>query len=223
MRKSLLTLVMAALMSLAAVPAKAFFEANLSGGYATLAMADLNDALSKSGTVSSTSINSGFYVALDAGIAIFPFLKLVPRVEYVQANAGIAKNLGTESTVNANIVPLELGLAVDASLPLTGLSVRGGVWGGYGSATATISNKNIATGITTGTLYQGSGFVAEGLAAIRYDLVPMVAISLEAGYRLNNIAKMSDTSGNSLKKSATEDMAFDFSGANIGLGLSVGF
>lgn len=223
MRKSLLTLALAVLAGFSATPAKAFFEANISGGYTTLAMGDLNDSLKKYGTSSSTPVNSGYYIAADAGIAVFPFIKLVPRVEYVAANAGGLNDGSTDSTINMNLVPLELGLSSDVSLPLTGLSVRGGIWGGYGLATATEADKNIATGITVTDLYQGNAFTAEILGAVRYDIFPLTSLSLELGYRLANIAKLQDGAGRELKKNATDDMPLDFSGMNVGLGLSVGF
>jgi hypothetical protein len=226
MRKSILTLALAAVLGLAAVPAKAFFEANLSGGYTTLKMDDVNAALAAPGSSNATSINSGFYVAADAGIAVFPFLKIVPRVEYVQASQGKTTFgsglLATDYTLDANIVPMELGLAVDAGLPLTGLSVRGGLFGGYGMATGMTVAK--VQGVTTSTtLLQGGGFTAEAVADLRYEIFSIVSLGLDAGYRLANMAQMKDTSGNVYKKSNGDDMAFDFGGFNIGACLNVGF
>jgi hypothetical protein len=225
MRKSLFSLALAAVLGLAAVPAKAFFEANLTGGYTTLAMSDVNDILKggpSSGVTSSTAINGGYYVALDAGIAVFPFLKLVPRVEYVAASQGVQQAGSSKSTIDLNLVPLELGLAVDAGLPLTGLSVRGGVFGGYGMATSTVSYP--FAGVQVSNLYQGNGFTAEAVADLRYDIFPFTALVLDLGYRMANIAKMTDSAGSSLKKlNSSDELDYDFSGMNIGGGLNISF
>lgn len=221
MRKSVLTLALAVLAGFSATPAKAFFEANVSGGYTTLAMGEINDRIKALGTTSSTPINSGYYVAADAGISVFPFIKLVPRVAFIQAADGVIKNPGYENTTSFNLVPLELGLSTDVSLPMTGLSVRAGVWGGYGMATALSSTKIF--GATVTNLYQGSGFVGEALAAIRYDIFPLTALSLELGYRMAAISKMQDSASATMKNVAGNDAVADYSGMNVGLGLSVGF
>jgi hypothetical protein len=222
MRKSLLTLALAVLAGFSASPAKAFFEANISGGYTTLAMGEVNDRMSAVAGADVTKISSGYYVAADAGIAIFPFIKLVPRVEYVAANQGVVKTGGSSYTIDTNLVPLELGLATDVSLPLTGLSVRAGVWGGYGMAT--VMSANNFSGVTVTNLYQGNAFTAEALGAVRYDIFPLTSLSLELGYRLANIPKVTDSAGNTAKKAnGVDDLPFDYSGLNVGLGLSVGF
>ncbi len=221
MRKQTLTLALAAVLSLAAAPAHAFFEANIAGGYTSLAMGDLNDALSK-GTVSSSKVQNGFYVSADAGVSLLPFIKLVPRVVYIQAGQGLQDNGAFgKSTVESNLVPLELGLATDISVPLSGLSARAGVWGGYGMATSAVSTKS-GTGVVTGNLYQGSAFTAEALAALRYSIVPFFSLSLEAGYRMANVTSLSDTGGKAWKNGA-KDMALDFSGMNLGGGLTFSF
>jgi hypothetical protein len=222
MRKSFLTLALAVLTGFSATPAKAFFEANVSGGYTTVAMGEVNDRMSAVTGADVTKISSGYYIAADAGISVFPFIKLVPRVEYIAANQGAVKTTGSSTTIDTNLVPLELGLATDVSLPLTGLSVRGGVWGGYGMATAMTANT--VSGVTITNLYQGNAFTAEVLGALRYDIIPLTSLSLELGYRMANIPKMTDSAGNTQKKAnGVDDLPFDYSGMNVGLGLSVGF
>jgi hypothetical protein len=86
-----------------------------------------------------------------------------------------------------------------------------------------MTTANTGGGSTTTNLYQGSAFTAEVLGAARYSILPFLSLSLEAGYRLANVSKMQDTAGKSLKKNATDDMAIDFSGANLGGGLVFSF
>jgi hypothetical protein len=227
MRKSVISLALAAVLGLAAVPAQAFFEANLTGGYTTLAMSALNDYIKgcpSCGVTSSTPVNSGYYVALDAGIAIFPFLKIVPRVEYVSAGQGKQMDATYDSTIDLNLVPMELGLSVDAGLPFSGLSVRGAVFGGYGMATSMTTYKLNAGGPSISNLYQGGGFTAEAVGNIRYDIFPFTALVFDLGYRMANIPSMKDTAGFELKKvSSTDSLNYDFSGLNVGGGLNISF
>lgn len=217
MRNHSLSLALIALMAFAATPASAFFEANVSGGYTILNPSAFNDVLSGSGATNVTTVNSGYYVAADAGIAVLPFLKFGPRVSAIFANQGKSTRGTTTSTVDANIVPLELGLTADVSIPLSGLSGRVGVWGGYGIATLTSDNDNGTAKV--GELYQGNCTTAEAVAAIRYSVAPFIALSLEAGYRLANVTRLD----NADKLSASKDVAFDFGGTNLGGGLTFSF
>lgn len=219
MRHSTLSLALAALMSLAAVPAHAFVEANVAGGYTILNPSDFNSALSK-GATNVTEVKSGFYVSADVGIAMLPFLKLDPRVSAVFANQATATFGATKFSADASIVPMELGLTADIAVPLSGFSARAGIWGGYGLATVATTSET--GGLKTGNLYQGSAFTAEALAAARFSLVPFLSLSLEAGYRLANVAQLSDTGGK-VWQSGGKDLAYDFSGVNLGGGLTFSF
>lgn len=221
MRKRTLSLALAAVLSLAAVPAHAFFEANLAGGYTTLAPSSLNDQISGTGSSAVTPINSGGYVALDAGISLLPFLKIDPRVSAVFAGQGKSTFGTTAYTVDGNIVPLELGVSADLGAPMTGISIRAGAWAGYGMATVTVGSDN--GGVKGSTLYQGSAFTAELLGAARYSLAPFLSLSLEAGYRLANVTELTEVGGKAWKNSKNDNVGFDFSGANLGGGLVFSF
>lgn len=219
MRKSALAF---ALSLFAAVPASAFFEANVAGGYTTLAMGELNDLIAKASPANNTQIKSGFYVTADAGITLLPFLKLSPRVGLIAGSQGKTTGLLSETTIDTMLFPMELGLAADISIPLSGLSARAGVWGGVGMATLATGTKTAGV-LTNSAYYSGNGFTAEALAALRYSIVPFLSLSLEAGYRLANISKVADSNGKDLKKNATDAAAIDFSGANVGGGLTFSF
>lgn len=222
MRNRSLSLALIAVMALAATPASAFFEANVSGGYTIINPSAFNDVLNGNSATNVTAISSGYYVAADAGIAVLPFLKFGPRVSAIFAGQGKTTHGNTSYTEDANIVPLELGLTADLSVPLSGLSGRVGIWGGYGLATVASTGDNGSTKISD--LYQGSCATGEAVAALRYSIAPFVALSLEAGYRLASVTQFKDTSGNVWNNAATsKDVAFDFSGTNLGGGLTFSF
>lgn len=205
-----------------AAPAQAFFEANVAAGYTTLAMGDINSAIDKSGGEAKTTVNSGFYLSADAGLSVAPFVKLAPRVSLVQASQGKFKTGASETTVDGYLVPLALGLATDLSLPMSGISARAGLWGGYGMATVGTGTKTNGV-LTNSNLLQGSAFTAEALAALRYGVLPFLSLSLEAGYRLANVGTLKDGAGKEWKDAADKPIGADFSGANIGGGLVFSF
>ena len=218
-----LKVMMAAALLLAAKQASALIDISGFGGYTTLNMSGVNTALdhfaaNNSGT--STDVKSGYYVGADAGITTFPFLKIGPRLEYVGAGQGVVTTPGGKATVDSNLLLLEAGVTFDTSLPLTGLSVIGGVWGGYGMANATVTQTG--SGDFTG---KGGAFCGEVAAQLRYKLVAGLSIGLDLGYRLANIATVNDTNGNPLIADPNSGDAepFDFSGFNVGGAVSFDF
>lgn len=219
MRKPALALI---LSLFASVPASAFFEANVAAGYTTLAMGELNELIEKASPTSNTQIKSGYYVSADAGVSLLPFLKLAPRVAYIAASQGKTSGATTETTIDANLVPMELGLTADLGVPLSGFSARAGVWGGVGMATLATGTKTNGV-LVNSSYYSGNAFTAEALAAARFSIMPFLSLSLEAGYRLANIAKMTSSDGKDFKKNATDAASVDFSGANFGGGLTFSF
>lgn len=210
MRLSTLSLALAGLLSLVSVPAHAFFEANVDAGYTTVAMGDLNDLITGS---SDTKFKDGFYISADAGISLLPFLKISPRVAYIQATQA---KIGT-STLDASLVPMELGLTADVGAPGTGISIRAGLWGGYGMGMLKTEGSSVSN-----NLYQGGAFTGEILGSARYKFLPFLSLNLEAGYRLAKIDKMQDGAGKSLN-TGSKDIAVDFSGMNLGGGVTFSF
>jgi hypothetical protein len=75
------------LLGLAGAASASLLDLNVTGGYTTLDMADLNAWL----PAGSTKITSGTYVGADAGFSLLPFIKIGPRVEYISANQGTLK------------------------------------------------------------------------------------------------------------------------------------
>jgi len=218
--KSMKTLALGLGLMLAAASAQALVDLSAFGGYAGVGMSDVNDILTKSasGGSAATLMNSGFYAGAQAGITLMPFLKIGPRFEYVQSGQGKVGNY----TVDANLSSYELGISSDVSLPLVGLSVEGGVWGGYGMAGTKLSNSLI-TDSSTGS---GSGFVANVGAQLRYKLVAGLFIGVDLGYRMANIANVNADKTDSnygskagdpfFKKTDGSQASVDFSGLNAG-------
>jgi hypothetical protein len=115
-----------------------------------------------------------------------------------------------------------LGLTFDIGLPLSDLSLRAGVFGGYGMAKLATETKSGSSTVSSGS--SGGGFVAEGDLQLRYEMIPLLSLGLDLGYRLANIGAMkSDSSGASIKNSSGGDLAWDYSGVNGGLSLSFNF
>jgi hypothetical protein len=197
------------LLGLSGAATASMLDLNVTGGYTTLDMADLNAKL----PAGSTKINSGYYVGADAGFSLMPFLKIGPRVEYLSANQGTLKNPLYQETIQPTLTSAELGLSTDWSLPLTGLGISGGVWGGYGWMKTELSipgqpSANLSSGNVTG----------EALVRLKYSIFSPLSVELEGGYR---VAKMTELSID--KGSALGYPDFDFSGMNLGAGLNLNF
>src|SRR5208337_2537707 len=92
---------------------------NLSGGYTTLAMTQVNNEIQDfanllsasiiagggTATTSVTKLGNGYYVALDANFAILPVLMIGPRVEFVNAFEGKAESSGSVTIPLLGTVP----------------------------------------------------------------------------------------------------------------------
>lgn len=233
MRKIILSMAMVAALALPSLAKASLLDASVFGGYTTLAMGDVNDNVDFASTFiggTATKFSGGYYVGADAAFPIFPFLKIGPRVEYI---AGSAKADGPSSkfTSDAALIPLMLGISTDWSLPLTGLAVKGGVYGGYGMGTL----KSALTGGATGTQdASGGAFVGEIAAQARYSILPLLSLGLDLGYRLAKLPTMkvdaetgtfSGNVGKNLQSygGSGKETAVDFSGVNIGATLAFNF
>ncbi|HXC64517.1 MAG TPA: hypothetical protein VNZ67_09165, partial [bacterium] len=132
-------------LGLASTQAHAFVDVSAFGGYATTAMGDVNQTLdnfAKSGAGGkSVDLTSGFYVGADAGFTVMPFLKVGPRLKYIQDGQGKVtfNNPANNATIDADLMMYEVGVSANVDLPLTGLSLQGGLWGGYGMANASVT------------------------------------------------------------------------------------
>ena len=208
-------------LGLASSQAHALVDVSAFGGYAMVAMGDVNKAIDSYGAGGPTHhADSGFYVGADAGITLMPFLKVGPRLKYIQANQGTVGS-PVAGTIDSNLMMYEVGVSADTSLPLTGLSVLGGVWGGYGMANAKAAGGGNST---TGT---GGAFVGEVGAQLRYKLFMGLSLGVDLAYTLANIQSVKDSNGNSVITTDGSPSGpaggFDFSGLNAGGALSWDF
>ena len=210
-------------LGLASSQAHALVDVSAFGGYATMAMGDVNGVIDSAAGpgVTTTKMTSGFYAGADAGITVMPFLKVGPRLKYLQAGEGKISNGGT-ATIDANLMEYEVGVTADTSLPLTGLSVLGGLWVGYGMANATVNPGGLFPGSSqNGT---GGGFVGELGAQVRYKLFMGLSLGVDLAYNMANIKTVNQSNGQTLLNNTSGGNAgFDFSGLNAGGALSWDF
>jgi hypothetical protein len=203
MKKMILSLGLLGLLSSAHAD---LVKVNVDGGYTTVTMKDFNDSLG----AGSTGLNSGWYVGGEATLGIIPLLEIGPRVEYLQTNNASAGGY----TAAANLTSGMLGVNTHFDLPLTGLGFGAGAFGGYGYATSKITPP--AGAFSNGQLLTGGGFVGEIEARLSYSFLPLTSLFLNGAFRFANVGTLSD--GNS-----SSPTAYDFSGVNLGGGLSIGF
>lgn len=203
MKKMILSLGLLGLLSSAHAD---LVKVNVDGGYTTVTMKDFNDSLG----AGSTGLTNGWYVGGEATLGLIPLLEIGPRVEYLQTNQASAGGY----TANANLTSGLLGVNTHFDLPLTGLGFGAGAFGGYGYATNRITPP--AGSLSPGQLYTGGSFVAEIEARLSYSILPLTSLFLNGAFRFANVGKLSD--GNN-----TSSTAYDFSGVNLGGGLSIGF
>ena len=224
--------------------AESLFRIGADIDYSNVAMDQVNNQLNKGGAV--TKAGPAISGMLSFDIATIPFIMLGARAGYLYCvPSGATYNyvvFNQKTTINASLIPLELGVSANADVPTTPLSGSAGAYFGYGFALASINNDISALG-QTATLnqpYNGGGFVGELVAAIRCKLDPIFSVNINGGYRLAKISQMIQTQdvsytgipgvtipvgakGDVLKDSDNADFVFDFSGFTIGVGASIGF
>jgi hypothetical protein len=212
--------------------------------YTTVAMDQVNKDLNKGGNI--TKLVSGITGMADFDVILLPFLMVGARAGYLYcfpASASYNYVLFNQTTTfNASLIPLEAGLIANFEIPASPVAIMAGVFGGYGFAFASVKNDISALGQTATFTqpFNGGGFVGEALAVVSYKLASTLSLNINGGYRLANIPQMVQTEdvsytvisgitvpvgkkGDVLKDSDNNALVFDFSGFNIGVGLSLGF
>ncbi len=212
--------------------------------YTWVAMAQVNKQMNKGANV--TNLNSGIGGMLDLDMALAPFLLVGARAGFLYfPSARTSYNYvlyNQKTTINTSLIPLEAGLIVKLELPATPISIMAGVYVGYGFAFASFKNDIDAIGQTATFTqpFNGGGFIGELPAEVNFKLSSVVSLNIIAGYRYAKIAKMLQSEdvryngipgisipvgakNDILKDSDNNNLAFDFSGVNIGAGLSLSF
>ena len=215
----------------------------ISAGYTQSSMSRVNSDLSQNAT-GVTALGPGTAAMLDIDFDLAPFVMAGLRGGYIYClPASAAYASGSQKlTLNASFAPVEIGFNAWFEVPDTAFSLAAGIYAGYSYANVTYRSVFELPGISrvTARAFDGMGFTSEITASAGYKLAPGLSLSLNGGYRLARIARLrqsesatytdspgiphsAGTKGDILKDSNNNDLAFDFSGFNIGLGLSKGF
>ena len=212
--------------------------------YTWTTMDQVNKQLNKGTKV--TPLHSGITGMLEFDIVLVPFLMVGARGGYLYclpASASYNYVLYNQTTtINTSLIPVEAGVSAITELPATPISITAGVYGGYGFAFSSFKNDISASGRTSAFTqpFSGGNFIGEVLAAINFKVSSAVSFNVNGGYRLAKIAQMLQSrdvnfngipgvsvpvgaKGDILKDYNNSDLAFDFSGYSIGIGLSRGF
>lgn len=219
-------------------------RAGLSVDAAWVAMDRVNEQVGRG--YDTTNAGPGILVSLDLDLAVLPFLMVGARAAYLHCQPTSASFnepfYKRTQSIQASLVPLEIGLMANLALPKVPISIMIGAFGGYGLASATYRNNFVASGQTT-TLtlsYAGGALVGEALAGVHFGLLPFLSMSVHATYRIAKVLQMTQREsvsftaipgisfpigavGEVLKSSDGADLAFDFSGFSLGAGISLGF
>lgn len=236
----------ALVLALSASKAEALVDLNVFGGYATFKMASMNQTLNDTSknligygfsSSSTTPYAGGWMAGADAAFSLMPFLKIGPRVELLQpSQAKVTGESGGGKVTfsqDLSLFTAMLGVSFDQSLPLTGLALRVGAFGGYGSATGNLKLDSSVTGINSETAgLSGNGIVGEFVAGIRYDITGPLDLALEGSYRTAQLASMNadkttsnlgTTAGKPATDNANNPQTYDFGGLGLTLGLNFNF
>ena len=207
--------------------------------YTTAAFGAVNSELNKGTNVTVFGGGVAGYANLD--LALLPILLVGVRGGYMYCMPAAADYLfgAFKETDNASLVPLEVGVSVNLELPSMPVSVMAGVYGGYGLANASYKIDNTVLAQTYTQAYSGQSVIGEILAAFNFKLSPGMSLNINGGYRVAKIAKMTlnedvnytilgipvsaGKKGDVSKDSNGNNMEYDFSGLNIGAGISMGF
>lgn len=258
MKKFLLSV---ALLSLFAIPSFALLHVGVSAGYAYANMDQMNnawetakaDAQAASLPSEVQKFGNSIFVNADLGIGLLPLLNIGPRVglQYVLPVKNsvtyinpfnTSETLTTENTISSMLVPLELGVSANIGIPMLPISVTVGGYAGYGLAfgldqTKITSNVSGTPELSYAVPYDGGGFMADLSAAVEWNIVPFINLSLNAGYRyalienVNVTSEVKDPVSGNVLISADEQltsrtgdkMKVNYTGFLVGLGFNIRF
>lgn len=209
--------------------------------YSVVAMDKVNTELNTGTNV--TTLSKGLSAMLNLDLAIVPFFGVGVRGGYLYcmpASANYVLSIAKQ-TINASLIPLEVGANVNLELTSVPVSLMAGIYGGYGIANASYKSDYNALGQTVSFTqpYDGNAIVGEVLATISFKLASALSLNINGGYRLAKVTKLTQSEdvnysvlgvtipagkkGDVLKDSSGNDLVYDYSGLNIGAGISMGF
>jgi hypothetical protein len=144
----------------------------------------------------------------------------------------------TETSIDNYLIPIMAGLSLNMPVENSSISFDAGVYAGWGLAYCGQSTKYNGSDPLL-AIYGSGGFMADISAAVEIKVMEFMKISINGGYRL---AKMTDfknvksisaavpgyglytiPSNDPFNDNSGKPVEVDFSGINIGAGVSIGF
>ena len=140
---------------------------------------------------------------------------------------------------DAMLIPIELGATINIGIPMSPLSGTIGAYAGYGMAfgRAEMTMPLVFGDESISIPYDGGAFMADLAAALEFNIMPMINLSLNAGYRYALVENVNVTT--EVKNPLTDEviisadeqlenfeqgkMKVNFTGFLIGAGLNIRF
>jgi hypothetical protein len=214
--------------------------------FATVGMEQANDSMNTA--VNISKFFGGFIGTLDLGIAVYPFLFVGPKTGYLFCFPAsfenvIAGPLNLKTSRDAVLIPVELGAALRFGVPFTNnITISTSAYAGIGIVRITDNVDVTRPGEKTSYVqsFSGLGFSGEWNVAVEIKLMKGVDFNVNGGYRIAGVPNVSQDAaayyafagdpstqvgnkGDKLKDAASINVPFDFSGLNIGVGISMGY
>jgi hypothetical protein len=227
------------------------FRLTLDVDFTTVGMKLANDSMNDDTYV--TGFGGGFIGVLDLGIAVYPYLLLGPRIgflyclpasfEHLYPDANPVLSINTKTSMEATLIPVEAGARLRFGIPGTTIALSTGAFAGVCFAHVA-NNVDVTNGSSQKSSYvqpyDGFGFSAEWNIAAEIKLMKGVDFNINGGYRMAgviNVKQSTDayytfsgetpvlvSSKNDILKNASGiAVPFDYSGINVGVGISLGF
>jgi len=217
--KKLLTAVV--LLFSFSVSSFALVNIGVSGGYASVAMTDLNNYLDDDYkdfkdagfNPSLTKMGSGLYANIDLNFGVIPFLnlgirsgilycfqgKLTGDINLGLFNPSLSSYSGSLSeSFDALLIPVMGGVGVNIGLPGMPFSINAGIYAGYGFSTVS-QNVNVKTNIipldiSFNPVYTGGGFVMDAGIGLDFSILPFISATFNIAYKLAKIPEVKASS-----------------------------
>ncbi len=223
-----------------------FFSMRLDVDYTSVNMKQANDSMNAAYNINK--FGSAIIGTLDMGFVVNSFLTAGPKAGYLYCfpasyERNYAGPLNFKTVMDASLIPLEAGATLKFNLADTSVSISTGAYAGVGLAH--VANSVDVTNAASQKVsyvqpFDGFGFCGELNAAIELKLSKGIDFNINGGYRLANIDYVTQSKdvhytfdgitttqigskGLALRDAGNTNVPFDFSGLNIGVGISMGF
>ncbi len=191
----------------------------VSGGYASVAMTEVNKTLDDFSTdlkayglsPTLTKLGHGLYANLDLNLGLIPFLNMGVRTGILYCLQGkisvsgdlsaINPSLGTGTvsyTYDGLLIPVMGGLGLSVGLPGIPFSINAGVYAGYGfsivSEGVNLKIDSPSLTLTYNPVYNGGGFVMDAGIGFSFSMLPFISATLNVAYKIAKIPEVKATS-----------------------------